>query len=237
MYVDIMSSAREIDPVKLNGAVAVVIDVLRATSVMITAFRNGVKEIIPVSSPQEAFELKKEYPNYILGGEQNADFIKGFDLDNSPFNYTTDKIAGRTLVMSTSNGTRAINGALEAKKLVVGSFINAQAVVDYLEGEDKVIFVCSGSNNAFTIEDALCAGFMASLMRNKYLCNVSDYAVAMIELYSVHRNNIKQLASQGSHYKILEEKGSLRDLDYCFTPSIFSLVPIMKDGRLIVENC
>lgn len=227
-------SAREIDSNRLQGAVAVVIDVLRATSVMVSAFQNGVESIIAVTSPDEAFRLKKGHPHYLLGGEQNADYIPGFDFDNSPFNYTPAKVKGKTLVMSTSNGTRAINGSLNADRLLIASFLNAQSVIDLLKNEEKIIFVCSGSKDVFTLEDSLCAGYMIDLVcRQIEDVQLSDFAVAIRELYSLNQNNVQSFASKGSHYQILERKGYIKDLDYCFTSNIIDKVPELKCGQIV----
>lgn len=231
MELDLMPSANAIDGDKLEGATAVVIDVLRATSVMVTAFANGLDKLITVSSPDEAFAMRDEKPHYLLGGEKDAVYVPGFDLDNSPFNYTQERVGGRTLVMSTSNGTRAINGSARAERLVIGSFLNAKAVANYVRHDSKVVLVCSGSNNAFTLEDALCAGYIAWLLKNMTSkMKQSDFTISMTNLYLAYRSNIKLIAEQGNHYKLLSQKGFDRDLDYCFTPDKFDIVPTRKNG-------
>jgi 2-phosphosulfolactate phosphatase len=231
MKIDLMASANSIEPHKLSGSTAVVIDVLRATSVMVTAFAYGLNKLITVASPEEAFAMREANPDFLLGGEKDAICVPGFDLDNSPFNYIPDVIGGRTLVMSTSNGTRAIKGALNADKLVIGSFLNAKAVANAVRHDDAVVLVCSGSNNAFTLEDALCAGYIAWLLKNMVQqAFMSDFAVSMMQLYLAHRSNLKLLAEQGNHYKLLLAKGFESDLDYCFAHDKFDLVPQMRDG-------
>ena len=236
MKIDIVGSAKDIDPDQLEGASVIVIDVLRATSVMVTAFENGVKEIIAVSSPDEAFEIKKNNKDVILGGERNADFIPGFDLDNSPFNYRSDIVSGKTLVMSTSNGTRAINGSLNARKLVVGSFLNASAVAAAIVNDKKVVLVCSGSNNMFTLEDSLCAGYIVSALDHSNIdISPSDFAIAMMDLYNNNKFKLHEIASKGNHYQILVRKGYQKDLDYCFEKDKLNVVPVYDEGRLILK--
>ncbi|MFT3737721.1 MAG: 2-phosphosulfolactate phosphatase [Breznakibacter sp.] len=237
MEIDLMPSANAIDPKKLQGATAVVIDVLRATSVMVTAFANGLGKLITVSSPEEAFSLRDSNPSYLLGGERDAVYVPGFDLDNSPFNYTTQRIGGKTLVMSTSNGTRAINGSLNAHKLVIGSFLNATAVAKQVRNDEKVVLVCSGSNNTFTLEDSLCAGYIAWLLKNTIpQTKLSDFVTSMVNLYFAYKDDLKPLAAQGNHYQLLKGKGFEADLDYCFSPDRFDLVPVWKNGIISLQS-
>lgn len=235
MKLDVFISANHIDREKLEGATTVVIDVLRATSVMVTAFANGLKEIIPVSSPEAAFALREQRADVLLGGEKDAICVPGFDLDNSPFNYTSERVQNRTLVMSTSNGTRAINGSDNSNRLLIGSFLNAQAVCQAVKDDEKVVLVCSGSNNAFTLEDALCAGYMADLL-SKMDVNIimTDFALSMCTLYQLSAHQLQQFASQGNHYQLLLKKGFPKDLDYCFTPNLFNIVPCLNNGVIML---
>jgi 2-phosphosulfolactate phosphatase len=231
MKIDLMASAVSIDHKRLEGASAVVIDVLRATSVMVTAFANGLADLIAVASPDEAFAMRDNDPSLLLGGEKDAVWVPGFDLDNSPFNYTREKMSGRHLVMSTSNGTRAIKGSETAKRLLIGSFLNAAAIIDAVKDDEKVVFVCSGSNNAFTLEDSLCAGYMVHLLLEKHPDAVmSDFALTMHTLYVNHQDDVEGFASRGNHYKLLLKKGFAKDLAYCFTPNLYDVVPEWKNG-------
>jgi 2-phosphosulfolactate phosphatase len=234
IHIEMMAAANLIEPQKITGAVAVVIDVLRATSVMVTALANGAEKIIAVSSPEAAFSMRNNDPQLLLGGEKDAISVPGFDFDNSPFSYLPDLVNGKTLVMSTSNGTRAINGSLNADRLLIGCFLNAKAVVHELEKHKKVVLVCSGSNNAFTLEDSLCAGYMASLLsQNKNnAVTMSDQVLAMKELYEQNHQNLLPLASKGNHYQLLETKGFSKDLEYCFSCNLLSIVPEMKNGAI-----
>jgi 2-phosphosulfolactate phosphatase len=235
MEIDLMPSAIAIETEKLQGATAVVIDVLRATSVMVTAFANGLDKLITVASPDEAFALRDQNPSYLLGGEKDAICVPGFDLDNSPFNYTAERIGGKTLVMSTSNGTRAIKGSLVASKLFIGSFLNAKAVANAVRYDKKIVLVCSGSNNSFTLEDALCAGYIGWLLKNMtQTARLTDFAETMVQLYLSHRLNLKLLAEKGNHYQLLMKKGFETDLDYCFTHDKFDLVPQLRNGHIVV---
>jgi 2-phosphosulfolactate phosphatase len=235
MHIDLMASAAHIDTKRLNGATAVVIDVLRATSVMVTAFANGIADLIAVPSPDEAFAMRAKDPTILLGGEKDAVWVPGFDLDNSPFNYTPEKVKGKHLVMSTSNGTRAIKGSETASRLLIGSFLNAAAIIDAVRNDTKVVFVCSGSQNAFTLEDSLCAGYMIHLLLEIHpRAHLSDFAITMHELFVNHQNNVEEFASKGNHYQLLLKKSFAKDLAYCFTPNLFSVVPEWKKGIISI---
>ncbi len=231
MYIDIIESAKAIDSRKIENSAVAIIDVLRATSVMLTAFANGAKSIIPVDSPAKAFALKKIYPEYLLGGEEDAIQVKGFDLDNSPFSYTREIVANKTIVMSTSNGTKAIEGSKNANRLVIASFLNANAIAQELKHEEKITLVCSGSSNSYTLEDALCAGYLVNLLQqHQPASKLSDLAISLSSLSSIHQNDIQNFASKGNHYQLLAQKGFQKDLTYCFKKNRYDLIPELNNG-------
>jgi len=236
MEIDIVFAAGELTEQKVKGKVAIVIDVLRATSVMVTALKNGAKEIIPVLSAEEAFRLKEKNPEQvILGGEREALPIDGFDYGNSPLDYTADVIRGKSLVMTTSNGTRAIKGSVAADKVLIASFLNAKAIADCITKDEDIVFVCSGSNDLFTIEDSLCAGMLISRLNEKYSVRLTDGAMAMMVMYKTTKD-VKKLASQGNHYKLLQKRGFYDDLDFCFVKDHINVVPFYENGSIIIKD-
>jgi len=236
MEIDIVYAAGELSEQKVKGRVAIVIDVLRATSVMVTALKNGAKEIIPVLSAEEAFRLKEKNPEQvILGGEREALLIDGFDYGNSPLDYTADVIAGKTLVMTTSNGTRAIKGSVAADKVLIASFLNAKAIEDCIKEGENVVFVCSGSNDLFTIEDSLCAGMLIKRLYKKFNVSLSDGAMAMKVLFESN-DELEKLTSSGNHYKLLQKRGFYDDLQYCFVKDSINIVPFYKNGSIVIED-
>lgn len=227
MNIDVIFSAGEAQRTKLEGCTAVVIDVLRATSVMVTALQNGAMGIWPVLSPEEghAFRKKEKSTTVILGGERYAEHIPGFDFGNSPLDYTRENVEGKKVVMTTSNGTRALDASMQADETVVAAFLNAQATATHLTGRKKVTLICSGSNDAFTIEDALCAGYIAqSLVNMNPSASLSDAALALYQLFLSHENDSQALASGGRHYQLLQSKGLTDDLDYCFQKDTIPVV-------------
>ncbi len=219
MYIDVIFSAGEAKRTKLEGCTAVVIDVLRATSVMVTALQNGAMGIWPVLSPEEghAFRKKEKSSKVILGGERCAEHIPGFDFGNSPLDYTRENVSGKMVVMTTTNGTRALDASMQADEILVAAFLNAEATARHLTGRKKVSLICSGSNDAFTLEDALCAGYITEcLVGANPSATISDAALALHQLFMSHRDNYQSLASDGRHYRLLQSKGLTADLDYCF---------------------
>lgn len=158
-------------PSLLRGTVAVVIDVLRATTVFTYAVHSGVREVLPVLGIATAHRLKAEYPpeTVLLGGERQGLPIKGFDLGNSPQHYTPEKVAGKTLIFTTTNGTIAMHTAKSAQSILIASFLNAEAIVERLQHEDNVAILCAGTNGVETEEDLLLAGCLTTrLIQRRY---------------------------------------------------------------------
>lgn len=152
----------------LSGYAAVVIDALRMTSVAAAAIANGCAGLLPVEQIPDAVRIARD-SRALLGGECSALWIEGFDFSNSPGEYTRDKIAGKRLVITTTNGTRAVGKALAAKRVLLGAFINATAVAGTLREEEKVALICAGTEGRFTLEDALAAGCILRRILNNRL--------------------------------------------------------------------
>ena len=222
-------------------SVAVIIDVLRATTTMTVALANGAKEIIAVKSVEEALHLKDSLGenNILLGGERNADKIEGFDLDNSPGSYTVDVVRGKAIVMTTTNGTRAIANTSQAKKRYVASLLNVDDVVAALKGiSDDIYIVCSGTEGCFTIEDGLCAGMIVSKLSAVQSIETNDMAVAMQMLYECSADDITKVASRGEHWSRLLAKGYEGDLDLCFSSSAkYKRLEIVDHSVIMSHTC
>ena len=164
-------------PPQLRKAVAVVIDVLRATTVFTYAVHSGIREIIPVLDVSTARQLKEKYPpeKVLLGGERQGLPIQGFDLGNSPQHYTPEKVAGKTLIFTTTNGTEAMCAAKSARSIFIASFLNAAAVVEHLQNENNIAIICAGTDGVETEEDLLLAGCLTSRLRQNGLCKGRNY--------------------------------------------------------------
>lgn len=213
--------------------IVVAIDVLRATSAICTAFANGVEKIIPVSTLEEAFEYKRK--GYIVAAERKGEIVEGFDIGNSPFSYMDNKYKGKTIVMTTTNGTRAINSAHPYQTVVVGSLLNLDALCDWLIKQDKnILLLGSGWQNKFCLEDTICAGaIMEKLLdTNKFVSN-EDSSIAAKFLFQSARDNFFGYLKASSHRRRLRKLDLNEDIKYCLTPNQTNVVPILKNGALV----
>ena len=214
-------------------SIVVVIDVLRATSVISVAFHYGVKEIIPVQSLEEARNYKGK-EDFIVAAERNAMPVDGFDYGNSPFHYMNKKVQNKTLVLTTTNGTKALEIA-KNHKTITSSFVNFDAVVDYLISQEKdVILLCAGWKGFFNLEDSIFAGKLAEKLMNNGFQNSNDSTLAAIELFHSSEADLFGFLSNSSHRKRLKSLNMEEDTKFCLSPTFQSdIIPILKDGKLI----
>ncbi|MCG8578336.1 MAG: 2-phosphosulfolactate phosphatase [Bacteroidales bacterium] len=236
MKVDVIATAQQVTEEQVKEKTVIVIDVLRATSVMVTALNNGAKGVVPVLYPEEAFKIKGNSPvPVVLGGERYAEPIEGFDFGNSPLSYAAEVIEEKLLVMTTTNGTLAIHNSLSASELMIASFLNDKAVVEKIKDRPDVVLVCSGNNGLYTLEDALCAGRMIHLLQACTKIEQSDLALSVYALFKANQHNLMAMASQGYHYKVLLKKGYENDLAHCFKSGLYNNVPVWN-GQCIVNG-
>jgi len=149
------------EPEDVRGGIAVIIDVLRASTTITHALANGASCVVPCGEVDEAQQVARGYPagKVLLGGEREGLLIDGFHLDNNPFAYSREVVDGKTIIFTTSNGTRALLRAAQADRVLIGSFVNLQAVVDVLLKDPRPVhLVCAGTKGKVTVEDSLCAG-------------------------------------------------------------------------------
>ena len=199
--------------------VVVAIDVLRATSAICTAFHYGVKKIIPVSTLDEAIEYRDK--GYHVAAERKGEVVSGFDYGNSPFTYMNDNLKGETLVLTTTNGTKAINAAKNVEHLIIGSLINLDAVCNYLIRLNKnVLLLGSGWQNKFCLEDSICAGAIAEqLLLSRCFISENDSSIAAKYLFLSAKDNYFGYLKASSHRKRLKKLNLNRDIKYCLSPS------------------
>ncbi len=220
-----------------NTAV-VVIDVLRATSAICAAFDAGVKEVIPVATIEEALAYKDM--GYLAGAERKAQQVEGFDFGNSPLTFVNDKkrFKDQSIVLTTTNGTRAVEAAKEARHVLIGAFTNLDAVCRKLEELDKnVILFCAGWKDRFNLEDTLLAGAITKKLSTENLRfrELSDSALAAISLYNEAKDNLYQYLGNSSHRRRLSSLNLEEDIIYCLTPNQTEVVPFLHDNKLIVQ--
>ena len=212
--------------------VVVVIDVLRATSAICTAFHYGVDKIIPVSTIDQAIEYKDK--GYYVAAERKGKIVSGFEFGNSPLAYMNDKLKDQTLVLTTTNGTKAINMAKDIEHLLIGSFLNLDAISNYLiELNKSVLILGSGWENKFCLEDSICAGAISEklLKTNKFESN-NDSTIAAKYLFLSAKSNYFGYLKASSHRKRLKKLNLNEDIKYCLTPNQTDVIPVREDHYL-----
>lgn len=220
----------------VRECIVVVIDILRATSTIATALYNGAKEIIPVDSVERCIQLGKEL-ECITAGERDGQVAPGLQYGNSSFEYPREFIEGRTLVLTTTNGTRLLHLALSkgAKEIVTGSFLNLSAVCDHLTAVNRnVILACAAWKDKVNIEDTLFAGAVIDRIHENFEvnCDASQiaknlYRQASADMYEFMKVN------DASHYHRLTNFGLEKDIRHCLTPDLANVLPVYNDGKLI----
>ena len=215
----------------------VIVDVFRATSAMCTAFEHGIAGIIPVATIEEARAYKKE--GYLVGAERNGEIVEGFDFGNSPFSYMDERIKGKTTVLTTTNGTKAITIAKEVNEVIIGSFLNLQALTEYLIDESKdVLIQCAGWKNRFNLEDTVFAGALINSLTQQSpdFGNLADSAIASAHLHNAAKDDLYKFLSNSSHRNRLQRLNLDEDIRFCLQESIYSVIPVLRDGVLVEKG-
>lgn len=221
---------------KNDAAIVVIVDILRATSAIITAFMNGVKTIIPVATLEEARDYKQE--GYLVAAERDG-IVRDFaDFGNSPYNFRQEVIAGKDIVYSTTNGTHCIMMASNSYRVLIGGYLNLSALADYVAREDRdLIILCAGWKNKFNLEDSLFAGALAEVMlqhpRYETIC---DSVHASIDLWNLARPNLMAYIEKAAQRHRLK-KNNLDDvIGYCHTLDKTHLIPALKHHCLTLVD-
>ena len=247
LFIELLLTHREINAKALQGKVCVIIDTLRATSTMITALSRGCREIIPVVSCQDAFQLKKHeaYRHYLLGGEVEGRTPEGFDLGNSPLAYLKTKFQGKGLIFRTTNGTRALQKTETAKTVIICALLNAGAVVQWLAKQNKeMVLCCAGTKGSFSLEDFFTAGcLIVNLMKKTDKFTPSDLAFtagcfyAYIQGKTGKENGIAALLGKTANGQRLLQAGLEKDILYCSQEDMLPFVPFYQNGSLRLTSC
>jgi 2-phosphosulfolactate phosphatase len=213
--------------------IVVVIDVLRATSAITTALHCGVKSIIPIATVEEAHEYKAK--GYIVGAERDGQIVEGFDFGNSPYAYMNPDFKDKTLVLTTTNGTQAINIAKENKIIVIGCLNNLDLLCQWLSEQNKnVLVLASGWKNKVNLEDTICGGAIADwLLETRKFRSDEDSTVAAKFIYRSAREHLWSFLRASSHRRRLIKLNIQRDVKYCLTLNTVPCIPILCDGELV----
>jgi 2-phosphosulfolactate phosphatase len=239
MEIDIQLLPCAPQPQILAQRAVVVIDVLRATSVIIHAMSQGALEIIPVTTIEDAFKMAKAFPPgfILLGGESESKNIPGFDLGNSPREYVAERVRGKKLILKTTNGTKAFHLVSSGKEILVGSFFNIGAVAERcLELNRDLLLFPSGDEGNFSLEDTICGGMLIELITRKAQKTISltDASECAKILYKKFGDDLPEAFHLSRHGKELISRGFEEDLSYCARIDAIPLVPIYRDGVIRV---
>lgn len=214
----------------------VVLDVLRATSAICTAIEHGVKEIIPVATLDEARAYQAE--GYLVAAERGGKIVEGFDLGNSPFSYMDPALKGQTVVLTTTNGTKAINMARNKKTVVIGSLNNLDALCEWLIRQQRDVLVLgSGWKDKFNLEDTICAGAIADqcLKSGRFFAD-EDSTVAAKFIFRSSRDNMFAFLKASSHRRRLRKLNLNEDVKHCLTPNNCTAIPVLEGRSLVRLN-
>lgn len=233
--VELCFSPAEFHLYEKDFELVVVIDVLRATSAICTALHHGVARIRPVATVEEAMEWQSQ--GYVAAAERNGEVVEGFDLGNSPLAYIERAAAlkGQTVVLTTTNGTKAIDYASRKQTVVIGALNNLQALCDWLiDRHEDVLILGSGWKDKFNLEDTICGGAIAdALIESGRFRADEDSTVAGKFIYRSARDNMFAFLKASSHRRRLRRLNLNADVKYCLTPNNLTTIPILRDGFLV----
>lgn len=236
MKMDLFFTADELRENILADKAVIVIDVLRASVTIAQALYNGCKDIIPVESAERALDLMQKIGRQfvLLCGERDGQKIEGFDLGNSPFEYTEPVVRDKTLIFATTNGSKAIVKAASGEKVVIGSFVNFKEVAELVLNLNKdLAIVCSGKEGKFSLEDAVCGGMFVHKLQEQKKADLNDAAQAAAVLYLKHKDNLLKVLETCEHGKFLTSLGFEKDLAFCSQLNSLPVLPILENGRIV----
>ncbi|MCX6208515.1 MAG: 2-phosphosulfolactate phosphatase [Bacteroidetes bacterium] len=229
-------SPKLLDIYDVENSIVVIIDVFRATSTIATALYNGANKIIPVDDVAKCIALGNATPNSITAGERDGKVIEGLQYGNSPTDYPESFIKGKTLVLTTTNGTKLLQMALNknASNVITGSFPNLSAVCNYLKQQNKNVFLgCSAWKDRFNIEDTLFAGAVIDQIKDYFEIHC-DSSLMAYEMYQLHKNDLKTYIKSLTHWHRLAQYGLEKDMEYCVSIDVANVLPLYKDGALYI---
>jgi 2-phosphosulfolactate phosphatase len=217
----------------IEDFIVVIIDIFRATSSICYGIENGAEAIIPVSEVEECAAYREKGLNYLLAAERNGEVVTGFDFGNSPFAYTPEKVAGKTVVLTTTNGTHALHLSRKAKKIVIGSFLNLTSLCNWLKTQDEnILLVCAGWKNNFNLEDTLFAGAVVEQLKGDNY-KLDDPALAANDLFQLGKEDIGLYLQKTSHGERLKKLGIEKDIAFCLQTDLTTAIPILDEEKLI----
>jgi 2-phosphosulfolactate phosphatase len=238
MNVEVYLASNNLTEEALKGRTAVVIDVLRTSSTIVTALQNGARAFVPVADMAEAGKIAANLDpaSYLMGGERGGEKIKSYHLGNAPHEYSRAVVAEKTIILNTTNGTGAILNARSAEHVVIGCFLNASRVVQFVQEHGlDVVLICAGWRNHVSLEDTLCAGlFLHHFWAGTEPEGVSDAAHIAFTQYQYDKTRLAATIHRSSHAVRLRAQEQHQDIDYCLQMDAVPLLPLYRDSRVVL---
>jgi 2-phosphosulfolactate phosphatase len=217
----------------IRQSIVVIIDVFRATSTIAAALHNGAREIVPIDSVEKCVEMGKNIPDSITAGERDGKVAPGLQYGNSPLEYTPDFVSDKTLLLTTTNGTRLLHMCNEASEIITGSFLNLGAVCTYLQSQKKdVLLACASWKDRYNLEDSLFAGAVYDAIGSHFEMNC-DSTRAAAHLYKVAKEDLYGFIQDSSHFLRLSKFGLQYDMEYCCKINKHNVLVKYEDGKLL----
>jgi 2-phosphosulfolactate phosphatase len=229
MRIDVSPTAEAAEPAGLEGATVLVVDVLRASTTIVAALESGCAAIVPVADADEARRRAAATPGALLAGERRGEPLAGFDLGNSPLEFTPARVKGRTVYLTTSNGTRALRAARAGAAVGVAALVNAGAAADWAAGLGRaVVVLCAGERGRPSLEDSVCAGLLAARLVGLTGAALAPEARAAVAVARQYRGALARLAADASWARHLTASGRGGDVTACLALDVSGLVPIYR---------
>lgn len=237
MRVDVALTPADFPGLALGDRAAIVVDVLRATTTVVAACAAGCARIVPVADREAAIAAAARYPaeEVLLAGERGGRMIAGFHLGNSPLEFVAERVAGRTVIFTTTNGTEAMLHAGRAAAGAAAALVNVAAAAQWAIGQDRDLTVlCAGERGAFSLEDAVCAGLVvAQVLAEAASVDLTDAALGALRLGDYYGERLDRLALDSEWARNLARQGQSADLEACLRPGMSPLVPVIESGVIL----
>ena len=239
MRIDVQFGVQQLAQADVQGRVVAVIDVLRASTTIAVALANGARTIIPLESSEDVATRAKQFErgSMLLAGERRMLRMDGFDLGNSPREHTREQVEGKTVLLTTTNGTHALLAVQGARDVVVASYVNLTAVSAMLRaalrGGADITIVCAGQDRQFALEDAACAGrYVSQIVKRLHSVELNDAALAASLIDRRYGDNLMRLFETAAHGRALAAAGFEEDLAACAAVDSYPVIPIYQDRQI-----
>jgi len=236
---DVFFTPNQVKPIETAGRLVLIVDVLRASTTVATALGNGARTVIPVEGADEVILRSKEFARsqILLAGEQKMYAIAGFDIGNSPQAFTKEVVEGKTILITTTNGTRTLLGVQNARDIVIASYVNFSAVLAMMKvaasSNTDIAIICAGEEGSFTLEDAACAGrYVRAIPKRADSIQTNDAAAASVVIEKKYGDNIAKVFKESSHGQALQSAGFGDDLAAAAQVDSYPVVPIYQDRQI-----